>query len=423
MAMHQLSLRPLKPNFDVVVVGARAAGAATAHLLARFGLDVLVVDRGRYGSDTMSTHALMRGGVMQLARWGLLDRVVAAGTPPVFRTTFRYADETVPITIKPSYGVDALYAPRRTVLDPILVDAAVAAGADVRFGITITGVTRDASGTVTGVAGRHLDGSPFSAGARFVIGADGVGSTVARLVEAAVQRAGTAASSVTYGYWTGLEADGYEWIFRPDAAAGVIPTNDGHCVFASASPQRIGRGGHDVLRDIVAGSSASLADRLAAATPPPSLRTFRGRPGHVRRSWGPGWALVGDAGYFKDPLSSHGLTDALRDAELLARAISSVISDGVDERDALAGYQSRRDSLSSDLFEVIEIIAGHGWTDAEIPGLLRRLNAAMVDEVEAIAALPDVAPMEVEGPVQPRFPLLAAQSSALVATQLGPVLR
>jgi 2-polyprenyl-6-methoxyphenol hydroxylase-like FAD-dependent oxidoreductase len=118
--------------YDVVIVGARAAGAATAYLLARSGLDVLLVDRGRYGADTLSTHALMRGGVLQLSRWGLLDKIIAAGTPPVRRTTFRYADDVVPINLKSSYGVDALYAPRRTVLDPILVDAAASAGTALR---------------------------------------------------------------------------------------------------------------------------------------------------------------------------------------------------------------------------------------------------------------------------------------------------
>ena len=122
---------PSIASYDVVVVGARAAGAATAMLLARAGLRVLVVDRGRYGADTLSTHALMRGGVIQLHRWGLLDRIVAAGTPAITRTTFRYGAETIDIPIKPSHGVDALYAPRRTVLDPVLVDAAAAAGADV----------------------------------------------------------------------------------------------------------------------------------------------------------------------------------------------------------------------------------------------------------------------------------------------------
>jgi 2-polyprenyl-6-methoxyphenol hydroxylase-like FAD-dependent oxidoreductase len=390
--MHPNTASPVSRSVDVVVVGARAAGAATALLLARFGLDVLLVDRSRYGSDTLSTHALMRGGVMQLARWGLLDRVVAAGTPAVRRATFRYADEVVPIEIKPAHGIDALYAPRRTVLDPILVDAAVAAGVDVRFGTTVTDVMRDADGSVRGVAGHTGDGLPFRVRARLVIGADGIRSRIAARVGATAERVGTAGSAVTYGYWNRLETDGYEWIFRPGAAAGVIPTNDGQaCVFVSASPRRIGRGGLDVLQAVAAESSADLAARLASAAPT-STRTFAGMPGHVRRSWGRGWALVGDAGYYKDPISAHGLTDALRDAELLARAAVLVVVDGTDERDALAEYQATRDSLSATLFDVVDVIAGHGWTDDEIGALLRRLTEAMADEVDTIAALPAVPP-------------------------------
>jgi 2-polyprenyl-6-methoxyphenol hydroxylase-like FAD-dependent oxidoreductase len=375
-------------TYDAVIVGARVAGAATALLLARFGLRVLLVDRGGYGSDTLSTHALMRGGVLQLSRWGLLDEVIAAGTPPVHRTTFRYADAVVPITVKSSYGVHALYAPRRTVLDPIVVDAAAAAGADVRFGIAVTDVERDRHGTVTGIVGRTRDGRAFGARARIVVGADGIRSTVAERVHAHVERLGASVAALTYGYWTGLEADGYEWNFRPDAASGVVPTNDGRaCVYASASPRRIGRGGMEVLSRIVTASSPDLAARLARATPPPALRTFTGRPGHIRRSWGHGWALVGDAGYFKDPLTAHGLTDALRDAELLARAIVAVIVDGADERDALAGYQKTRDALSAALFDLTDVIAGHHWTDEEIPGLLLQLKDAMAEEVAALAAL------------------------------------
>ena len=376
-------------NYDAAVVGARAAGAATACLLARSGLRVLLVDRARYGADTLSTHALMRGGVLQLSRWGLLDEVIAAGTPPVRRTTFRYANTVVPIPIKSSHGVDALYAPRRTVLDPILVDAAVAAGVDVRFGVAVTDVERTGHGTVTGIVGRTRDGQPFRARARIVVGADGIRSTIAERVGAPVERIGTSAAAVTYGYWSGLATDGYEWNFRPDAASGVIPTNDGQvCVFASASPRRIGRGGLEPLVRIVAESSPDLASRLAAATPPRALRTFTGQPGHVRRSWGRGWALVGDAGYFKDPLSAHGLTDALRDAELLARGIIAVVVDGAAEEDALAGYQATRDALSAELFDVMDVIAGHRWTDDEIADLLLQLSAAMADEVDTLAALP-----------------------------------
>ncbi len=379
-------------TYDAVVVGARAAGAATARLLARSGLSVLLVDRCRYGADTLSTHALMRGGVLQLHRWGLLEQVIAAGTPPVRQATFRYDGQVVDVPIKPSYGVDALYAPRRTVLDPILVDAAEAAGAEVRFGVAVAEVDRDGCGRVSGVVGRTREGAEFRAGARIVVGADGFRSTVAARVGAPVERVGTGVGATTYGYWPGLDVAGYEWNFRPDAASGVIPTNDGlTCVFASATARRIGRGG------VGAAARDPRGDRLgprrpARATTPPAMRTFTGVRGYLRRSWGPGWALVGDAGYFKDPLSAHGLTDALRDAELLARAIVSVLRDGAEEREALAGYQANRDALSGAMFDVIDEIAGHRWTDAEIGGLLMRLNAAMSDEVDALAELPDLAP-------------------------------
>jgi 2-polyprenyl-6-methoxyphenol hydroxylase-like FAD-dependent oxidoreductase len=353
---------------------------------------VLLVDRGRYGNDTLSTHALMRGGVLQLSRWGLLDAIVSAGTPPVRLTTFRYANAVVPIEIQPGHGVDALYAPRRTVLDRLLVDAATEAGADTLFGAAVTDLSRDRRGAVTGVVGRTRDHERFHVAARLVVGADGIGSSVAALVAAPVERRGTSASAVTYGYWAGLEADGYEWNFRPGAASGVIPTNGGlACVFGGAPRDRIRRGGLETVTQLVHESSPDLATRLAKAAPLQEFRFFRGHAGFVRRSWGPGWALVGDAGYFKDPITAHGLTDALRDAELLARAILEV-GDGADDDEALAEYQGTRDALSADLFEVTEVIAGHKWTDTEIPDLLIRLSRSMSGEVTALAAL-DSGPM------------------------------
>jgi 2-polyprenyl-6-methoxyphenol hydroxylase-like FAD-dependent oxidoreductase len=114
----------------------------------------------------------------------------------------------------------------------------------------------------------------------------------------------------------------------------------------------------------------------------------------VRRAWGPGWALVGDAGYWKDPLGAHGLTGALRDAELLARAIISTVTTDEPEPVALARYQSTRDHLSQSMFDAMDIIAGQRWSDHEIGALLRRISAAMAEEVDAIAAL-DAAPMGV----------------------------
>ncbi len=178
------------PEFDVAIVGARVAGAATALLLARAGLKVVVLDRTTYGNDTLSTHALMRAGVMQLSRWGLLDDVIASGTPAVRRTTFFVGPDPLVISIKPAYGVDALYAPRRTVLDPMLVDAAAAAGADIRFGVTVSGLERGDDGRVTGLVGHDAGGAPVHVRARLVVGADGPGSSVAEWVGAEALRHG-----------------------------------------------------------------------------------------------------------------------------------------------------------------------------------------------------------------------------------------
>ena len=375
-------------HHDVVVVGARAAGAATAMLLARAGLRVVVVDRSRYGADTLSTHALMRGGVVQLHRWGLLDHLVDVGTPPIRRTTFRYASDDVSVAIKPSHGVDALYAPRRTVLDPLLVDAAAAAGADIRYGITVTGVRRDRQNRVAGIVGRDATGRRVAVDADVVVGADGVRSAVAHHVGAPIERQGTGTSAVVYGYWSDLDTCGYEWVFRPDACAGVIPTNGGlACIFVAAAPHRIGRGGPHVLESVLAEACPETAARVQAGTAVTGVRTFGGLPGFMRRAWGPGWALVGDAGYWKDPLTAHGLTDALRDAELLARAIVASRSGAAGEHEALAAYQTTRDELSVPLFRVTDVIAAHRWTADEIGGLLLQLSSAMADEVDALVSL------------------------------------
>ena len=371
---------------DVVVVGARAAGAATAMLLAGAGLSVVLLDRERPGADTLSTHALMRGGVLQLHRWGLLDHVVAAGTPPIRETTFHYADSDVTVAVKPSAGVDALYAPRRTVLDPILATAAEAAGVDVRYGNRVVALSHQ-EGRVTGVVTRDAHMVHRHLPARLVIGADGRHSTIARLVEAPTTHQARHTSAFTYGYFSGLPARGYEWAYRPEGTAGFIPTND-HltCVFAGHLPPRIGRGGAAVLHDVVAQASPGMAERLRAATLASPVRTFTGEPGRLRRPWGPGWALVGDAGSWKDPISAHGLTDALRDAELLAHA---VLCDRGHDRDGRAyrAYELLRNRLTVPILEMSEEIAAMGWDRDQIVELLRGLNSAMNDELEAILAL------------------------------------
>lgn len=378
---------PRPAAYDAIVVGGRAAGAATAMLLARSGLRVALFERGVFGTDTLSTHALMRGGVLQLARWGVLDQIVAAGTPPVTRTTFRYASQQVVIPVKPAAGVDALYAPRRLVLDAALVDAARHAGAVVADRTPVVDLLRRRD-RVAGVVVRTAGGRLSEVHAPLVIGADGVRSTVAGLVDAPTIRTGSSTGACSYGYWTGVEADGYEWVFRPNAASGVIPTNDDAvCVFGWARPERIGRGGVDTIVDIVAEGAPETAARLRAGTAPEATRTWTGHRGFVRQAYGPGWALVGDAGHFKDPISAHGITDALRDAELLARAVVAGSGDTSATDHALAEFATLRDRLSRDLFEVTDEIAGHRWDDDRIAELLLDLSAAMAAEIEVLSAL------------------------------------
>ena len=234
--------------------------------------------------------------------------------------------------IKPQAGVDALYAPRRTVLDPILVDAARDAGAEIRFGVSVTGLRRDRSGRVTGVVGHDADGAPFAASARITVGADGMSSKVARMAGAQMDRAGRSAAACIYGYWDRLPVHEYQLFYRPGVAAGFFPTNGAQvCVFVACPRQRFRSEARPGLAQLYArllGAAApGILDPAAGARAPERLKVFAGRPGFLRRAHGDGWALVGDAGYFKDPLTSHGLTDALRDAELLTRAIITAAPD------------------------------------------------------------------------------------------------
>lgn len=379
---------------DVIVVGARAAGAATAMLLARAGLSVMLLDRGRAGADTLSTHALMRGGVVQLDRWGLLAEIIAAGTPAIRETTFHYSADRVNVAIKAAAGVDALYAPRRTVLDPVLVAAARTAGVDVRYGTSVVGLRRE-RGRVVGVTTvGHRRAETFAA--RLVVGADGRRSTVARLVGATTTHRARHTSSFVYAYFRGLDATGYEWAYRPGATAGFIPTNAGlTCVFGGDRPVRIGRGGAEVLHAVVGGASPDMGERLRAAVRVSPARTFTGQPGHLRRPWGPGWALVGDAGSWKDPISAHGLTDALRDAELLARAAVPALA---DEREAVGTYREYeliRNRLTVPILRDSDEIAAMAWDDERIAQLLKSLNTAMNAELVAIEGF-DEAPARTE---------------------------
>ncbi len=372
-----------RDHYDIVIAGARCAGAATAMLLARGGFRVLVVDPLRYGSDTLSTHALMRGAVFQLHRWGLLEAVRASGAPRIETTTFHYGDDIVEVRIKPRDGVDALYAPRRTVLDPVLVDAAREAGAEVAHGWSVTDLLRDGEGRVRGALVAGGDGESAEVAADLVIGADGLRSRVARVLDAPALYTTPHAACSIYGYWQGVTLRGYHWFYDTGVSIGTIPTNEGDtCVFALIPQARFmerRREGIDALfQEAVAAVSPDLADHVRSTESSGKLRAFPGNPGFLRRSVGPGWALVGDAGYFRDPITAHGITDALREAEMLSRAI---IGDG---HTGLSEYQATRDERVRGLLDVTDRIASFDWDLEEAREHHLELNRQMKAQVDAL---------------------------------------
>lgn len=354
-------------------------------LLARAGHRVLMVDRGRYGTDTLSTHALMRGAVVQLHRWNVLPAIIAARTPPVRQATFFYGDDPVSVPIAPRDGIDALYAPRRYVLDRQLVDAASAAGVDVVYGVRLTALQHSATGCVTGVVLEDENGHLHPVTARVVVGADGLHSTVAGLVNAPTYRAGHHETATIYGHFSGLDVDGYGWYFIPGVSAAAIPTNDHQVCVSISVPAReftrlFAHQKQRAFRDLLTHVAPHLGAQIDLAGETP-LHGFPGHPGFFRQAYGPGWALVGDAGYFKDPLTAHGITDALRDAELLAHAIDA------GSFDALADYQEQRDASSLPLFEATDAIASFSWTVNEVRGLHEALAKAMSREVKLLVGV------------------------------------
>ena len=188
-----------------------------------------------------------------------------------------------------------------------------------------------------------------------------------------------------FGYFEGLNREGLHWHFASNVAAGVIPTNTGHCVFAAVPAQRFSatfRG--DVMRGFLQVLEANCP-RLRADVERSSLigrlRGFGGARGYLRQCHGAGWALVGDAGYFKDPLTAHGITDALRDAELLSRAVA------IGSTQALEAYQRERDALSLPFMGVTGVIASFSWDLDEIKQLHAELSAVSKTEADHIASL------------------------------------
>jgi len=342
---------------DVVVVGARCAGAATAMLLARAGHDVLVLDRASFPSDTISTHVIARSGMVQLHRWGLLDTVVATGAPPVRRVEFTSDLGFIEREVKDRYGVDFLLAPRRIVLDSVLQQAAREAGALIRTGVSVTDVLHDVDGRVIGVTGQH-EGQPIEVRARQVVGADGLSSRIARSVGAPLTIVRPASGAAQYAYYSG-DWPAIEHHLGPDAFAGVFPTHDGQaCIWVclpesvARASRRLHRNPEDAFTHLMSEAAPSLAARLDPAARTSPVRGMLRMPNHARQAAGPGWSLVGDAGFHRDAITGHGISDAFRDAELLAGALDEVLRDPASETAALAAYERDRDRMAKEIFEI-----------------------------------------------------------------------
>ncbi|MGZ4804765.1 MAG: NAD(P)/FAD-dependent oxidoreductase [Ilumatobacteraceae bacterium] len=396
MAVHlnEPSIATRTRPYDVVVVGARCAGSATAMLLAAAGHDVLLLDRDTFPSDTLSTHAIARAGLVQLKRWGLLQAVLDTGAPPIQNVEFHGAGLSVARTVKERNGIDMLLAPRRHVLDMLLVNAAVSAGAQFKNGVTVDGVRRADDGRITGVRARTADG-PVEIAARFVVGADGLKSRIARSVGAPLTELRGTGGAGHYAYYSG-DWPAMEYYLDERLFAGVFPTNNGEACIWVCSPADDAlhlRRNHDTpdaaFEAMLRATSPELFDRISTnATRTSPVRGMIGMPNQLRQPAGPGWALVGDAGYHRDAITGHGISDAFRDADLLATALDLVLRDDVDEATALSGYHAERDSQLREIFEITCALAKFPTAHRFIE-LQKQLSAATDNQAAVLAARPD----------------------------------
>jgi flavin-dependent dehydrogenase len=368
-------------GYDAIVVGARCAGSPTAMLLARKGYKVLVVDQATFPSDTISTHLIHPPGVSALEEWGLLDRLIATGCPGIDTYVYYLG----PMTISGSPGTDAsplAYAPRRTVLDQLLVDAASEAGAEVRQEFTVTDLVVE-DGRVTGIRG-HRKGEPtITERARVVVGADGHHSLVARSVTAWQYHAKPELQVSYYTYVSGLPMDGrYEVCLRPDRGFAAWPTNDDLTVVIAGWPRsqltanRTDIEGHFLatLELMPEFAARYRAARREARFLGMSVANF------LREPFGPGWALVGDAGYTKDFITGLGISDAFRDAELCATALDEAFSGARSYEDAMTAYRAERDRQSLPFYEFTTELA----TLQPLPPELERLLQVVEGDQEAM---------------------------------------
>lgn len=331
--------------FDVIVIGARCAGAPTAMLLARKGYRVLTVDRSSFPSDTVSTHLVHPRAVDALARWGLLDRLIASGCPPIHTYSFDFGVFT--IAGAPGFGKDAVaYCPRRTILDKLLVDAAAESGAEIRQGFIVDEIIVEA-GRVAGIKGRSRHGGTVTEYADIVVGADGRHSMLSEAVHPEHYRDKPPLLAGYYSYWSGLPTDGcFETFVRDRRAFAAMPTHDDLTLVIAGWPYaEFAENKKDIegnYRKAIE-QAPDFANRLRSAT---REAPFAGAavPNYFRKPYGPGWALVGDAGYNRDFITAQGILDAFRDAELCATAIDQALSGARPFEEAMGEYHRIRDA-------------------------------------------------------------------------------
>jgi 2-polyprenyl-6-methoxyphenol hydroxylase-like FAD-dependent oxidoreductase len=374
-------------HFDTIIVGARCAGAPAAMLLARKGHRVLLVDRASFPSDTLSTHLIHATGVAALRRWGLLDQVVATGCPPIETYSLDFGPLTIAGTPRSADGSSTAFAPRRTVLDKILVDAAAGAGAEVRERFSVDEFVVD-DGVVVGLRGRDAGGRTVTERARVIVGADGWSSRVARTVQARQYYDKPMLQTSYYTYWSDLPVDGMQTVIRPDRGWAAIPTNDDLTLLVVGWPQAEAAA---YKADVEANYLKTLdlapevADRVRGAT---RQARFAGGavPNFFRTPYGAGWALVGDAGYTKDPITAQGISDAFRDAEQLAAALDEVLTGTRPYDDALADYHVGRDSHVLPIYEFTTELATLQGPPAEVQQLLGAIHGQQ-DAMDAFVSV------------------------------------
>lgn len=365
--------------YDAIIVGARCAGSPTALLLARKGYKVLLLDRGAFPSDMpFSNHYVHQTGSARLKRWGLLEKLAATGCPPITTNHWDYGSFTLTGSPPPAEGgVAEAYAPRRIALDPILVKAAVSAGAELRESFSVQEVLWEKD-RVAGIRGKQKNGSIVSEKARITIGADGMFSTVAKAACAVEYKSHPPLEGSWYAYWSGVRMKGWHLWIRSRRVIFAYNTNDNLALvgvaFAASDLPKVRSDCESNYLETINQYAPDLGEQLRSGRR--ETRFVGGAiPGHVRKPYGPGWALVGDAGYQKDPCTASGITDAFGSAELLADAIDAGFSGRQPLEEALAGYEQKRNDSELPYFELTAQLARLEPPPPEVGKVL----AALVD--------------------------------------------